>query len=1393
MSLTLSAQWVGGGFTGGLMDFMDLSMPTATTAYAASATGIIKTTDGGMNWSNATYPITGFAGYSICFRTASEGVASGFNFQSNLTQIVYTNNGGTTWSLAYSTSSTGNVGRVSYAPSGVCYCTLSTGEVLQSQTNGATWSVLTTMPAPIGLIHFSSATTGYLASDSTLYKSTDAGLTWSPIYTLPGLTINDITFANDTVGYLAYYGGIAVTSDAGRHWSNTRVSATSFINHIVTVSADTAFASYSSTEVLMTWNRGQSWERQFASAFVADAIAFRAGRGIVTGLAGRYCAYTTNNGGQNGKPFAHFTYSGNVCDSTVHFENGTWSGYQMKWYYNGQLTDSSYHFDHPISIGRGYDTISLVVSNGVKADTASIQVPRITAPYTPSASRFFLTEDTSCPGSPVHVIIDTSRLNYTYTFTTDGHLSATVQGPNSGMFVPIYITDSARLVATISSTGTCTTASDSAVWEVYSPADHAVASVADTTVCGNGSVTLRVDHSSPWFYYTLTTSMGSTYDTTLRGNGGTIYLTARVTYNIYAATDYARLTTQYVRCTYTHVDTTISLHVLWPAMAFTPSDSMTYTGRTITLTNQSHADTYTWYFDTSAIRLSDTATNTSISYLTPGDKTITLVGTAHPQCPDDTIIKHILMADSAVADPTGGICLDRDIDTTAYPSGGLISYHVDRYGNSYTGGYEYCCFGGAGYNTGIGAYLRKTDKNGNLLWIKNVPYNLKNNPQYSGSYITAITSDPAGNVYIAGCYGSSISFQFGSLAVAGPGGGTNTNFFAAKIDANGNDQWICASEQSVNSEFYIGATDIKYVDDDHVYLSVLKSINTHENIYMTFPDSISPHWHEMRGLNVLQLTSRGHCVGNTMAQHIEVFNSYSNNRGNIYGIFNPLFNGTYARARNAVTGPKLYIHDDCTISMVGFFFDTLRFDGITIHGYTPILSAFMANMDPVSHTWLSAHTLYGTDLLFPETQTLSTDAYVDYLPKFDFDSHKNLYIAAHTDSIFFSDFKTFANFGNYGNLHLSSYLVLAKFDAQGSPIWHTISRDYARHHHLTGLRLSPDGSALTLTGYYSYGMNLTSTHQAPSLHLSRYPSAAYIASVDTSGDVRWINDLGQATSATSVALGTQSCSGNIYALGAYQGHTHEYRYNLYGNCLVSDTCEASYRCATASISLLSGSLPACPGDSLTVSAHPDDMASLKYLWRINGVPTGDTTSAIHFRTSISGEVVSCSVSQNDGSAIGADSLTVTLAPMAVPSITQIRDSLVASAASSYKWYVDSTYLGNTRSIAMTQNGAYTLIVTNAAGCSSSQTYIATHVGMAYANGDDGIRVYPSPNKGLFTIERGSATACTMIIDDIYGRTVYSQHLTSAIDQIDVHWLPAGIYMVGVKSDPGYRFFKILKE
>lgn len=140
----------------------------------------------------------------------------------------------------------------------------------------------------------------------------------------------------------------------------------------------------------------------------------------------------------------------------------------------------------------------------------------------------------------------------------------------------------------------------------------------------------------------------------------------------------------------------------------------------------------------------------------------------------------------------------------------------------------------------------------------------------------------------------------------------------------------------------------------------------------------------------------------------------------------------------------------------------------------------------------------------------------------------------------------------------------------------------------------------------------------------------------------------------------------------------------------------------------------------------------------------------------------------------------------VPIITWLSPNLYSSSVIGNQWYLNGNLLsGETgSSIVPAQNGSYTVAVTAGSGCSvTSAPFVLTSVGIEKISAV-GFRIDQNPSFGFLRIEMDNnlKSVTELKIIDVNGRSVLAYEKGSINNEIDIHSLSAGVYIVCIQMN-----------
>lgn len=207
----------------------------------------------------------------------------------------------------------------------------------------------------------------------------------------------------------------------------------------------------------------------------------------------------------------------------------------------------------------------------------------------------------------------------------------------------------------------------------------------------------------------------------------------------------------------------------------------------------------------------------------------------------------------------------------------------------------------------------------------------------------------------------------------------------------------------------------------------------------------------------------------------------------------------------------------------------------------------------------------------------------------------------------------------------------------------------------------------------------------------------------------------------------------------------------------------------------------CAGGGVTLIGFP----ATDLQWTLDGTAIDGATTN-QYEAFTSGSYGLLAVDANGCTTAAPEPVVVVVNPLpALPVITQAGDSLQATGEGAFQWYLNGTAIENATddAYAVLWSGDYTVVVTDANGCSSTSdpfTYISTGVGsIAGMN----VGVAPNPSTGAFVITWPATHAPGVyIVTDAAGRRVLEGRSTSTTTTIDLSGHAAGPYLLRSVQD-----------
>ena len=228
--------------------------------------------------------------------------------------------------------------------------------------------------------------------------------------------------------------------------------------------------------------------------------------------------------------------------------------------------------------------------------------------------------------------------------------------------------------------------------------------------------------------------------------------------------------------------------------------------------------------------------------------------------------------------------------------------------------------------------------------------------------------------------------------------------------------------------------------------------------------------------------------------------------------------------------------------------------------------------------------------------------------------------------------------------------------------------------------------------------------------------------------------------------------------------------------------------------LIAGVDTICPGDTVSLIAS----GGLSYVWS-----TSETTFSIDVNPSTNTTYTVTATDNNGCNGVGSHTLNMASVPVAVISPAGGNVMQATAGFATYQWYFNGTLIpGATMdTYTGTQNGDYTVQVTNAQGCSGTSVdypFVLVGISNPGLSGID-LTVYPNPNNGQFVmqLELDHGLAVNMRIFDLVGKQVWSRDAQLPYGEfkqsVDLSNLSKGTYLIQILTEEGRMSRKVVIE
>ncbi|MBL4668337.1 MAG: hypothetical protein JKY30_03645 [Flavobacteriales bacterium] len=219
--------------------------------------GVLKTTDGGITWSQKMTMNGIYDNWQgIYFTDDNTGYISG-----NLGRINKTTDAGLTWKNI-ATGFSDDLSAVEAPHKDTAYFADIDGKIFKTENGGVTYKQqIPDQASGITKLHFFNTTTGLAAvGDGNILKTYDGGEKWEQQTTNTTRSLTDFSFINDQVGFASAFGGVVFkTIDAGVTWDSIPTGFDEYLTDIFFINEDTGYV-LSSGKIIRTFDGGVNWD-----------------------------------------------------------------------------------------------------------------------------------------------------------------------------------------------------------------------------------------------------------------------------------------------------------------------------------------------------------------------------------------------------------------------------------------------------------------------------------------------------------------------------------------------------------------------------------------------------------------------------------------------------------------------------------------------------------------------------------------------------------------------------------------------------------------------------------------------------------------------------------------------------------------------------------------------------------------------------------------------------------------------------------------------------------------------------------------------------------------------------------------------------------------------------
>lgn len=228
----------------------------------------------------------------------------------------------------------------------------------------------------------------------------------------------------------------------------------------------------------------------------------------------------------------------------------------------------------------------------------------------------------------------------------------------------------------------------------------------------------------------------------------------------------------------------------------------------------------------------------------------------------------------------------------------------------------------------------------------------------------------------------------------------------------------------------------------------------------------------------------------------------------------------------------------------------------------------------------------------------------------------------------------------------------------------------------------------------------------------------------------------------------------------------------------SDSVEVIVNPLPIAVITANGATTICANDSVSL------VASLgfgnTYQWALDGVDIPGATNEIYFADESGSYTVF--VTNSFGCSQLSTAIVVTVLPLPNPVVTQDFMEVTTGTFVSYQWYLNGVIIPGAmnQSYTVTENGNYTVVVTDNNGCSNtSAPFNYNSVGINVTEIGSQVKIYPNPSASIVNVVAPFNTS--IVLQNMEGKILMSGNNLNTINVSDIS---QGVYLLFVYDSKG---------